>query len=132
MATGRGSRAPTAAPYDESPGYGPTRELHAELLVTASRMGPSRFAIDRLLREKALDAVLNAAEAGARVGPDRRARFYRAGWFGTWDLGGLLESAEALRLFPAPARLAVDAALRAAQQALTICTGVMVERMERR
>lgn len=132
MTTRPGSRAPTAVPYPVIPAYSQARELHAELLVTARRVGPGRFALDRLLREKALGMLLDAAEGGARVDPDRRERFYRAGWLATHDLTGLLEAAETLRLFPAGARLAPDAALRMAQQALTIVTGVMIERTRHR
>jgi hypothetical protein len=95
-------------------------------------VGASRFALDRLLREKALRTLLDAAEAGARVDPARRERFYRAGWLATHDMTGLLEAAETLRLFPAGARLAPDAALRMAQQALTIVTGVMIQRSQPR
>lgn len=130
MTTRPGSRAPTAVPYAAIPAYGQSRDLHAELMVTARRIGGSRFAVDRLLRQQATSMLLAAAEAGARIAPARRVRFYRAGWFATYDLSGLLDSAETLRLFPPEARLAADAALRMAQQALTIMTGVMVERMD--
>ena len=123
MTTRPGSRAPTAVPYPAIPAYGQSRDLHAELMVTARRVGPNRFAVDRLLRQQATNMLLAAGEAGARIAPSRRERFYRA---------GLLESPEALRLFPPEARLAPDSALRMAQQALTIMTGVMVERMDGR
>lgn len=131
MATRPGDRAPSAAPYPTLPAYSQARELHAVLRVTARRIGPSPFAVDRLLREKALRTVLDAAEAGARVGPARRGRFYRAGWFATHDLNGLLNTAQALGRFPPESRLAPDAALRMAQQALTIATGVMRRRASR-
>lgn len=128
MVTRPGDRAPSAAPYPTLPAYSQARELHAVLRVTARRIGPSPFALDRLLREKALRTVLDTAEAGARVGPSRRGRFYRAGWFATHDLGALINTAQALGHFPAEARLAADAAIRMAQQALTIATGVMRRR----
>lgn len=128
MKTRPGDRAPTAAPYDACPGYSQVRELHAVLRTTARRIGPGPCAIDRLLREKALRTLLDTAEAGARVGPARRGRFYRAGWFATHDLTGLINTAQRLRLLPAESRLAVDAAIRMAQQALTIASGVMRRR----
>lgn len=128
MTTRPGDRAPAAAPYDSCAGYAQARELHAVLRVTARRIGPNPCAIDRLLKEKALRALLDAAEAGARVDPGRRCRFYQAGWFATYDLSGLVNAAETLRLFPRECRLAPDAAIRMAQQALTIATGTMRRR----
>ena len=131
MTTRPGDRAPSAAPYDASPGYPQARELNAVLRATAHRLGPNPYALDRLLQEKALRTLLDAAEAGARVDPARRLRLYQAGWFATYDLSGLVNAAQALHLFPTELRLGPDAAIRMAQQALTIATGVMRRRAKR-
>lgn len=128
----RGRKTPSAITgYDAMPGYQAGTELVRELLRTGRRMRGNDFGLDQLLAEKAARTLLATAEAGARLEPLRRRRFYQCAWLGTHACTGILRCARKLRLIPAEAGLAEDAVIRRAQQEVTIAMGVMSRRSRR-